>query len=508
MTDALLIYPRLGSLDSMVMDLPLSIMYAAAESVKRGYDVRCLDMRAEPGDWKEALRKAMSGGARLVGISVMTGSPLSHAREMSRFVREEYPGVPVVWGGPHVTVMPETIEEPFVDILVRGYGSRTLAELIACLREGGSLDRVKGISFKRGGKPVHIPRETSHEMIPYRELPYDLVDIESPAYVRSYSGKRLFPIFSSIGCPYNCSFCVHPTVYREINGPKWLPYPDEEILDHIELVMGRYHADHIVFIDDTSFPNIPRMRRLFEGVLARGLKLTMEFRGARINEIDRMDDDFLDLMVRAGGRAMMVGVESGSDRVLKSFQKGITKKQILDANRKLARHPQITPYYNFIYGTPGERYEDLVETKNVVLELLKDNPQAYFGFGGDWKPVPGTRTLEIAEKEYGFVAPKTMDDWIEMDSVDSKEKIRHSWYTTPHDNLIKLMQVASFVIDDKIIKESRGNDSLSFRFYRLASRLYKPLAKFRLEHDLHQFLIEYEMWRLLVRLIAKLKSAG
>jgi radical SAM superfamily enzyme YgiQ (UPF0313 family) len=204
----------------------------------------------------------------------------------------------------------------------------------------------------------------------------------------------------------------------------------------------------------------------------------------------------------------MVGVESASDKVLKSMQKSITKEQILRVNRKLARHRDIIPYYNFIYGSPGETYEDLIETKDVVLQLLKDNPKAYFGFGSDWKPIPGSKMLITAEKQYNFIQPKTLDDWIEIDSSDSKTKIVHTWYTHRHNNLIKLMQIASFVIDDKIIRESSSNKTMPFRLLRVLSRIYKPIALFRLRFNFHYLLIEYDIWRLMVRIMPYLKMSG
>jgi radical SAM superfamily enzyme YgiQ (UPF0313 family) len=249
------------------------------------------------------------------------------------------------------------------------------------------------------------------------------------------------------------------------------------------------------------------MRVIFEKILERGIKVTLEFRGARVNEIDRMDDDFLDLLVKAGGRVMMVGVESASNRVLKSLQKGITKEQILRVNQKLAHHRGLIPHYNFIYGTPGETYEDLLETKDVVLQLLSDNPKAYFGFGSDWKPIPGSKMLEVAETQYDFVAPKTLDDWIQMDSSDAKTKIVHSWYTRRHNNLIKLMQIASFVVDDKVVRESSSNKTMVFRVLRLLSRIYKPIALFRLRFNFHYLLIEYELWRFMVRIMPYLKMS-
>jgi len=505
--DALLIYPKLGSMDSLVLDLPLSILYAASESVKRGYRIKTIDLRGEDHNWREIIQGYLDQGVLLAGVSVMTGSPLKYARNISEYIRVHSPSTKIVWGGPHATVVPETITQPFVDFLVRGYGSHALAELIDCLiHDGQGIESVPGLSFMDNGQPHHNVRPSSHEIIHYRDIPYDLLDINAPKYSRTYNGRRMFPIFSSIGCPYRCSFCIHPRVYKLINGPKWLPYPNDEILEHIEYIIERYKAKHFVFIDDTSFPDLKRMRLLFEDLIAKQLDITLEFRGARVNEIDRMDDSFLELMVKAGGRIMMVGVESGSDRILQKFQKGITKEQVIRINQRLANYPELTLYYNFIYGTPGETYDDLRETKDMVLQLLQENPNAYFGFGGDWKPIPGTKTLDIAEQEFGYKGPVSFDDWIAIDSSDSSTKVRHPWYTTKHNNLIKLMQVSSFVIDDKIIKESKGNNSMAFKLLRTMSRIYKPVAAFRLKNNLHHCMVEYKLWQFMLRQLPRLMA--
>lgn len=500
--DALLIYPTMGNLGNMVVDLPLSIIYAATDSVKAGYDVGLVDLRCEQEDWRIVLRPLLAKKPRLVGISVMTGIPLKNARDIALFIKADYPGIPVVWGGPHVTVLPETIDEQYLDFLIRGYGSVPLKLLLDELAaDQPDFSRVPGLSWRDNGAVVHNDRPTTHESISFRDLPYHLLDITGPGYQRAYLGRRVFPMFTAIGCPYRCSFCVHPTIYRVIAGKKWLPYPEEEVLDHMQFLKERHGASHLCIIDDTSFPDIERMRRIFNGVIERKLDLILEFRGARINEIDRMDDDFLELMADAGGRMIMVGVESCSDRILKVMQKGITAEQIIRVNRKLARHPRITAHYNLIYGTPGETYDDLVATKNVVLKMIEDNKNAYFGFGGDWKPIPGSKMLDMAKAEYGFEEPRTMDEWIAMDSSEFKDKIRHPWYSNRHNNLIKMLQVTSFVIDDKLIKETKENKRLVFRIIRLLSSLYKPVAKFRLKHDLHQCFIEYDLWVLAMKLL-------
>ncbi len=81
MIDVLLIYPKLGSMDSMVVDLPLSIIYAAAHSVKGGYNVKAVDLRCERGDWKEKLKnftaenakRAENNGENKICISSLCG---------------------------------------------------------------------------------------------------------------------------------------------------------------------------------------------------------------------------------------------------------------------------------------------------------------------------------------------------------------------------------------------------------------------------------------------------
>lgn len=493
--DALLVYPTMGNLGNMVVDLPLSIIYAATDAVKAGYDLRLVDLRCERDDWRTVLEPLLAEKPRLVGISVMTGIPLKSARDIALYVKERHPDVPVVWGGPHVTVLPETIEEPYLDFLIRGYGSRPLRLLLDELaRPAPDFSRVPGLSWRQDGAARHNDRPVEHEMISFRDLPYHLLDITGPGYQRAYLGRRVFPMFTAIGCPYRCSFCVHPTIYKIIAGKKWLPYPDEEVLDHMQFLKERHGAAQICIIDDTSFPDLERMRRIFKGVIERKLDLVLEFRGARINEIDRMDHEFLELMADAGGRMIMVGVESCSDRILKVMQKGITTEQILRANKKLSSHPRITAHYNLIYGTPGETYQDLVQTKDIVLKMIDDNKNAYFGFGGDWKPIPGSKMLEMAKREYGFSEPRTIDDWIAMDSSEFKNKITHPWYTKEHNNLIKMLQVTSFVIDDKIVKETKDNKRFAFRLMRFFSKLYKPVARFRLKHNLHQAFVEYTLW--------------
>src|SRR3989338_9596673 len=101
----LLIFPKLGSYDRIVKDLPLSLIYAARMVQREGFDVALIDQRLQK-DWQKAVAGELSKGPLLVGISVMTGMPIAYALEISRFIKE-HSRIPVVWGGVHPTIMPE-----------------------------------------------------------------------------------------------------------------------------------------------------------------------------------------------------------------------------------------------------------------------------------------------------------------------------------------------------------------------------------------------------------------
>jgi len=507
MIDVLLIYPKLGSMDSMVTDLPLSIIYAASASVKKGYNVKLLDMRIENTDWKNLLKKFLDDGVILAGVSVMTGKPLLFAKEIAEYIRKFYPKTKIVFGGPHVTVIPDTINENYIDFLIRGYGSESLSQLVESLKNGKSdFSEILGLSYKSNGNPVHNKRSYGYENISYKDLPYNLVDIRNKAYRRANSGELVFSLYSSIGCPYKCSFCIHPAIYEIINPPKWQPINAEEVVDHIEYVVNKYAIKNICFIDDTSFPDLKHMRNIFDMIINKKLNIVIEFRGARINELDRMDDEFIKIMIQAGTRVLKVGAESASGKMLKIFKKNITKEQIIAVNRKFSKYQELIIDYNFFCGAPGETYEDLKETKNAIMQLVRENKNAYYSFGSDWKPIPGTELLDFAVREYNYKAPVTLEEWAEMDSFDSKKKIVHPWYTAKHNNLIKMLQMASFVIDDKVYRETKKSKSLAFILPRILVKLYKPVVLFRLKFDFYDFLVEFEIYRFIIRVFPYFKK--
>lgn len=502
--DLLLIYPPLGSFDEILRDIPLSLIYAATDSVKQGYEVRILDLRLQPMGWKKRVDEVLQQGCSLVGLSVMTGNPIRTSLAISKYIKERFP-VPIVWGGPHPTILPEqTLENEFIDFVIRDWGSRSLSALLGHLKnEPISRQEILGLGYKERGKIVLTPPHCRFEVLDYRDLPYHLVDINGTQYNRLSNGEVIFPIFTALGCPYQCSFCMSPAVYAKIKGKKWIPFSRDYVIGHIESIRQRYSFQRLQIYDDDSFIDLDRMANLLEEYIRRGFhrELKIDFRGARVNELDRMDDDYLRLLTRANVEVLAIGAESGSDQTLEKMKKGITVEQIIRVNRKLARFPSLRPHYNFFCGVPGETYEDLLKTKELLLQLLTDHPGAYLGVGADWKPLPGSVMTDMAVKEYGLRLPQNLMEWASIDSFDAR-KIVHPWYTPRFNRMIKLLQITGAVLDRKVPEFHRQMGIFGFILF-FVRLVYLPFLKARLKFNLASFLLEYEAKRILLFLFVE-----
>lgn len=489
-----LVYPMQGFSGAYVRHAPLSLLYVSAEVVKRGYHVDILDTRLHAQDWQARLKALLGDDVLAVGVSVMSGRPISNAIAIGRLVKSVRPDLPVVWGGPHATFHPDTIltDEPSADYVVSGYGIAPFAALCDHLSAGTAPADVPGVYWRDGTQVRGTPSTAEFEFVDYRDIPYHLIEDYSP-YGQLDQDKRIFSMYSAVGCPYKCSFCSSPAQYAPISGKKWVPMEAHKIVDHIQHVVERYGANYIYFIDDDSFPSLKHVEGVIDEIARRGLKVKLGFRGARINEIKRMSDEFLDKLAAAGTDILHIGAECGSDRILKLLRKDCTVADIIEVNRKLARHPQITAAYNFIMGLPTETLDDLKATRDLMLQLVADNPNALVFPPNKFRPLPGTELYEVARKEWGYEMPSTLDSWA---NIEVEADISNQWYDADMRRFCNLMLTASYFVDNKVARMTSGK-TLFTRFARLLNMMYRPIARFRLKHGLSRFLVEYWAYRVL-----------
>lgn len=479
----LLIFPKLGSYDHIIKDMPLSLIYAARIAQREGFAVTIVDQRLTD-NWQKIISDELKKKPVLAGISVMTGRPIGYALEISEFIKE-HSSIPVVWGGVHPTILPEqTLANNNIDIVVRGDGEISLWELakLACEKDS-SLSLIKGISFKEGNRIKH---NESRLMTDTSDMPlpdYDLVNFGD--YTRFGSPERFFSVLTSSGCPHRCGFCYSVSFDKN----KWQPEPVERTIEHLGLIMGKYRPTYFSIIDSDFFVSLDRAMRLFRDIDKKGWKVKFGFRGVRVDDLFRADNDLFSLMEKVGVKHLHIGAESGSQRMLDLMNKDIKIEQTIEINRRLKRFPGIIPTYNFFSGIPTETRKDIKCSTELILRLTKDNPNCLITAYNQFTPYPGTALFDLAVK-YGLKPPETLEGWIDFDQSGFARN--SPWLTKKQRDLLDMLYVTTIFIDRKV-QSLFISKKIRYKIFRLIALLYRPIARFRLKNHFTAFFLEKKL---------------
>jgi radical SAM superfamily enzyme YgiQ (UPF0313 family) len=131
---------------------PLGLAYIAAVLHSRGYEVAAIDLNVTPFEQQQILNTIKDLSPQIVAISANTPT-YNSGLNFARLAKMGNPSIKVVFGGSHASVLhKEVISEEAVDVVVRGEGENTMAELTDCwIKNKGSLAQIKGITYKENG---------------------------------------------------------------------------------------------------------------------------------------------------------------------------------------------------------------------------------------------------------------------------------------------------------------------------------------------------------------------
>ncbi|MDO8748123.1 MAG: cobalamin-dependent protein [Candidatus Omnitrophota bacterium] len=474
-----LVYPKSGVYDAIIKDLPLSLLYVASIVYKKGYEVKIIDQRVEL-NWKEKLINELRKEPVCVGISAMTGTPIKYALEVSKIVKL-YSSAPVVWGGIHPTIMPQqTLGDDLVDIVVKGEGELTFCELTDAIVNKRPLRNIKGLSYKHQGEIFHNECADVVDLESLPDLPYELIDISN--YYREGYDERVISVLTSRGCPHNCAFCYAPT----LSGRRWRKAGVDKSMKSLELVIDKFSPGYICILDDDFFIDLGRAKKILYEIYKKKWQVKFDFRGVRIDDLYRMDNETLSLLERIGTRNLHIGAESGSQRMLDLMRKGIGVDQTIAVNKKLSNFKSLRPTYNFFSGLPTETEEDVFKSTDLIFRLLKDNPFCHMTLFNQFTPYPGSELFDMAAK-YGYRPPRTLRDWGDFGPDNSANSL--PWLNSRMVRLLNTLYVTSFFIDQKLdIHLVSG--ATAYKILRIFIKMYRPLARLRFKKHLTIFPIE------------------
>lgn len=349
---------------------PLGMLYIAEVLLSNGIEVSILDQAARRFSMKQTLDWIKKENPDIVGFSVLNSSA-REAPRLAEYVKKENPNVTIVFGNYHATFNAERMlrKYPSVDVIVHGEGEFSSLELANCLEKNESLENVKGITFRKNGEVVStsdrpLIRDVDSLSFPNR----DLVGAEysSTIYGVKVASKKFTTIVSSRGCPFQCTFCGCRKFARGL----WRPRTVENIIKEIEMLKSMGY-EQFLFVDDNFTLNIKRVVEFCRRV--RKEKLDIEwFCDSRV---DNCRYDMMREMVKAGCRIVYFGIESGNQRILNYYRKGITPEESEKAVKKARKAGMDVVVGSFILGAPDETRKEIENTLKFVNKLDIDVPQ-------------------------------------------------------------------------------------------------------------------------------------
>jgi radical SAM superfamily enzyme YgiQ (UPF0313 family) len=333
-----------------------------------------------------------------IGVTVMPGPQLRHAVTCSRRLKSRLPGVPIVWGGyfpsQHDAVC---LRDPAVDYCIRGQGERAFARLMRVLTDGGSLDAVPGLSYRRNGGIVQTPLASLVPLDTLPRWPYGRVDMQRYIH-RHYLGDRVGTHHSSYGCPYACSFCAVVGLAQR----KWVAESPERVGAVLATQQSAYGIDAVQFHDMDFFISEPRTLAIAERLRALGLSW---WALGRVDELMRYRTATWQAMQASGLKMVFCGAESGSTETLARMNKGGTAaaELTLDLARRMKSFG-VVPEFSFVVGNPPDPQGDVRQTLAFIRRLKRINPAAEIILYV-YAPVPSA-----ADRPFPF--PETLDEWV------------------------------------------------------------------------------------------------
>jgi len=370
---------------------PLGLLHISAVLEENGIDVRLIEARARGLSHEEVNQEVRKEIPDFVGITTITAR-IDSALYLAAFVKEINPDIKVILGGPHVHFEHKVvINDPSVDICVRGEGEITTLELIETILKGGNLRDVKGITFKDEKNEIIVnpsrPFVSDLDTLPFpaRRL------LENSVYKGSWTeGKTFSPMLATRGCPYFCQFCDAPAIWGRVHRRRSV----ENVLDELEQIYNEFGVRYIRFVDDLLVVDKKWAIELCRGILERGMD---ELSWACDGRVGIMSVELLEELKKANCKVIFYGIEFGNQRILDLCKKGFTIEQVKETIEMTCK-VGISSYGYFMMGYPTETAETVADTIKLAVELALNYGMDNAGFS-IVTPFPGTGLYESCKKD-------------------------------------------------------------------------------------------------------------
>ena len=350
--------------------IPTGLLSLAAVLEKKGHEVSVVDFNLlinsgeieyDTDFYDNAAKYLKNYNAEVLGFSTLCDS-YPHTLQIAQRYKDKDKNAIIVLGGPQASAVDrDTLTNfQFIDLIVRGEGELTFAEVIEKLETCESFADIRGITYTyRENGSTKIKRNPDRELIP------DLDSLPIPAYhlypISEISDYEEIPLDIGRGCPYDCIFCSTAQFWKR----KYRLKSIGRILKEIEFLKAKYPVCVFSITHDLFTANKKRLVEFCDALIERGLIIKWDCFG----RIDTMDSVLLEKMAEAGCIRIFYGIESGSAKMQSYIGKNLDLNEVLTVIKDTIKSG-IRVDTSFIIGFPEEREEDLRQTIDLFIDCF------------------------------------------------------------------------------------------------------------------------------------------
>jgi anaerobic magnesium-protoporphyrin IX monomethyl ester cyclase len=377
----------------------LGLLGVATCLKQEGFSVKVID--DSDLDAASFLELYRNNKPRILGFHVNTDSVPVIGRVLAMLRENEEAPDLVIFGGPHVTVEDKALlAKKWGNIVVRGEGEHTAAEIGRWfLKKEGKLEDIKGITYL----------DENHTVVRNEDRPFikDLDSLPFPDMSLLINRKNYpsYQIITGRGCPYHCAFCAEGII-----GVKYRFRSPKSVLDEIRSIVGKRKRTYLSILDDTFLVNRKRVEAIAKGLIEEYGKTAQLkwFCESRVDFIIK-NPGLFKLLRKAGLVRVQIGIESGNQKVLDTYNKKVKIEDIIRAVEILTAADIPSIYGNFIIGGPYET-DETVDQSIALAKTLYDKAPGRMECGASFLTLfPGTELTVNADKyELEILDPEVM----------------------------------------------------------------------------------------------------
>lgn len=391
------VYSQVGEQSGVAPPIGLGLIASFVR--QRGFSVEIVDAEADgltPVQVAEIVRRK---NPLLAGVTAVTAK-MTAATKIVSAIREKAGSTRTVIGGHHAAALPEeTLRVSGADYVCTAEGFHPTVDLLRALRSGTPPDRVeaRGTVARRGG--TLFQGEAPPLIRDLDELPFVAWDLLPMGKYRAHnwhcfgqeSRSPYAVVFSSLGCPFRCTYCSVNAVYGKgsyrVRSPR-------HFVEEIDVLAREYGVRHMEIVDDTFTVNKSRVHEICDLLIEREYRVNF-WAYART---DTVDLPLLRKMKMAGIRWVAYGFESGNASVRNGVNKG--QERIREAVG-MAREAGIHIIANFIFGLPDDTLESMRDTLDLAIRINAEYANFWCAMA-----FPGSDLYRTA-REMGWKLPAT-----------------------------------------------------------------------------------------------------